>query len=132
MEQNIENAVATATPTNIYQETIATMKNDRAAFLKDLNAKADKIRKENWELKQRILENKHELVEIEGQKEIVYKNYRKKICEVKELGLEHYSDGHNMIGLMLHRFFEMHPEIHEIWNTEKDAIWHEVMKGDEL
>lgn len=129
MKQNIENAVATAKLSNVYQETIAIMKNDRAEFLKDLNAKADKIYKENWELKQRILENKHVLVEIEGQKEIVYKNYRKKICEVKELGLEHYSDGRHMTGLMLHRFFEMHPEIHELWNTEKDAIWHEVQEG---
>ena len=106
MENNPQTAVQTAqqagmTATNQFERMIATLKRDRDGIIDDLNMN----------------------------KESVYKRYRAAIMQQRDNALDYYSEGRNVVGIMLHHFFDAHPEIREIWNAEKDSLWHQVQEG---
>ena len=120
MENNLKTAVPTAqqagkTATNQFERTIATLKSDRDSIIGDLNGQIREIMNENHDLNMN--------------KESVYKRYRAAIMQQRDNSLDYYTDNSGVIGKMLHRFFDAHKEIREIWNAEKDSLWHQVQEG---
>lgn len=134
MENNPQTAVPTAqqagmTATNQFERMIATLKRDRDGFIDDLNGQIRKIMDENHDLRIRIQANNAKIHDLNMNKESIYKRYRAAIMQQRDNALDYYTDNPNVIGKMLHHFFNVHPEIREIWNTEKDSLWHEVQEG---
>ena len=134
MENNPQTAVPTAqqagkTATNQFERTIATLKSDRDGFLSVLNGQIQEVINENHDLKLRIQANNAKIHDLNMNKESVYKRYRAAIMQQRDNSLDYYTDNPGVIGKMLHRFFDAHQEIREIWNAEKDSLWHQVQEG---
>ena len=134
MENNPQTAVQTAqqagmTATNQFERMIATLKRDRDGIIDDLNGHIRKVMNENHDLKLRIQANNAKIHDLNMNKESVYKRYRAAIMQQRDNALDYYSEGRNVVGIMLHHFFDAHPEIREIWNAEKDSLWHQVQEG---
>ena len=134
MENNLKTAVPTAqqagkTATNQFERTIATLKSDRDSIIGDLNGQIREVMNENHDLKIRIQANNAKIHDLNMNKESVYKRYRAAIMQQRDNSLDYYSEGRNVVGIMLHHFFDAHPEIREIWNAEKDSLWHQVQEG---
>ena len=134
MENNPQTAVPTAqqagkTATNQFESMIATLKRDRDGFIDDLNGQIRKVMNENHDLKLRIQANNAKIHDLNMNKESIYKSYRTAIMRQKDNSLDYYSEGRNVVGIMLKLFFDAHAEIREIWNAEKDSLWHQVQEG---
>lgn len=134
MENNPQTAVPTAqqagkTATNQFERIIATLKRDRDSIIDDLNGHIRKVMNENHDLKLRIQANNAKIHDLNMNKELIYKSFRTAIMRHKDNSLDYYSENCNVVGKMLHRFFDAHPEIREIWNDEKDFLWHQVQEG---
>ena len=130
MKQNETNQAAeTAKKADRFEATIAMLKHDRDAIVAGFNEQIKQINIETHELRQQVFENIAKAKELQTQKEIVYKEYRERIQGVKDAGLEWYTEHGTTLGRMVHSFFEMHPEIHEIWNAEKESIWQHAQEG---
>jgi len=134
MKNNPQTAAPTAqqagkTATNQFERTIATLKSDRDSFISDLNGQIQEVMNENHDLKLRIQANNAKIHDLNMNKESVYKRYRTAIMQQRDNSLDYYTDHPSVIGKMLHHFFDAHPEIREIWNAEKDSLWHQVQEG---
>lgn len=130
MKQNETNQAAeTVKKADRFEATIAMLKHDRDAIVAGFNEQIKQINIETHELRQQVFENIAKAKELQTQKEIVYKEYRERIQGVKDEGLEWYTEHGTTLGRMVHSFFEMHPEIHEIWNAEKESIWQHTQEG---
>lgn len=126
---NNEESTAGKTATNQFQRMIATLKRDRDGFIDDLNGQIREVENENHELKLRIQANNARIRDLNMNKELVYKRYRVAIMQQRDNSLDYYTDNPGVIGKMLHLFFDAHREIREIWNAEKDSLWHLVQEG---
>lgn len=132
MKQNETNQAAeTVKKADRFEATIAMLKHDRDSIVADINSEIKAINIETHELRQRVFENIAKAKELNVRKELVYKEYRERIQNVKDAGLDYFSDHGNRLGRMLSRFFDLHPEIHELWDAEKDVFWNEAQKGGE-
>ena len=134
MENNPQTAVPAAqqaekTATNQFERMIATLKRDRDSIIDDLNGHIRKVMNENHDLRIRIQANNAKIHDLNMNKESVYKRYRTAIMQQRDNSLDYYTDHPSVIGKMLHHFFDAHPEIREIWNAEKDSLWHQVQEG---
>ena len=134
MKNNPQTAVPAAqqagkTATNKFERMIATLKSDRDSIIGDLNGQIREVMNENHDLKIRIQANNAKIHDLNMNKESVYKRYRAAIMQQRDNSLDYYTDNSGVIGKMLHRFFDAHKEIREIWNAEKDSLWHQVQEG---
>ena len=131
MKQNETNQAAeTVKKADRFEATIAMLKHDRDAIVAGFNEQIKQINIKTHELRQHVFENIAKAKELQTQKEIVYKEYRERIQAVKDEGLEYYTDHGGRLGHMLSRFFDTHPEIHELWDKEKDGLYQDTQKQE--
>ena len=114
---------------NYFEKEIARVKSERDLQLKPYKEGIQRIEKSNAALREKIRYNQAAIQKLTKEMEDIHRACREEIRQITEESQDHYATNGTVTGKMLHRFFVAHPEIHEIWNAEKDSLWHQVQKG---
>ena len=134
MENNPQTAAPTAqqagmTATNQFDARIIRLKEVRDKNIEEYNFEIRDLENETLSLRESISLNSKRIAELVRLKERAFSECRRSIEAVRCTMLDYYTDHPSVIGKMLHLFFDAHQEIREIWNAEKDSLWHQVQKG---
>lgn len=134
MENNPQTAVPTAqqagkTATNQFDAQIIRLKEVRDKIIKECNSEIRDLENETLSPRESIRLNQKRIAELARLKEQASSECRRSIAAVSNTKLDYYTDHPSVVGKMLHHFFDAHPEIREIWNAEKDSLWHQVQEG---
>ena len=115
MNENMQTAGETAT-TNQFDAEICRLKAERDARFEEINQRIEKLQEQNRDLNKLRNLNQDQIQILTKQKDLIGKDYRQKIADVREQSDEYYCNRTSSVHYKRFKeFCDLHPEVLQMW-----------------